>query len=194
MVPRLAPDRPCRGGPGERRRRGKRRGTWSAPHGERAAPWWTAYALYREGEAALTRARGRETARGPLLRAHELATALEAAPLLGDIAALAARSRIDLATPEAVAASRPGRALPISQREQEVLVLLARGMTNKEIAAELFISEKTAAHHVEHIFTKLDVSSRVEAAGLAHQAGLVRSASQGAGSFGHTAWYGSSPT
>lgn len=145
------------------------RGAWEAL----SAPWWVAYAAYREGEAALGQARGRDAARGALVRANQLATDLEAAPLLGDIAALAARSRIDLAVAEPVPAPKAERALPISAREEEVLVLLAQGLTNKEIAAELFISEKTAAHHVEHIFDKLGVSSRVEAAGVAHQAGLV---------------------
>ena len=48
----------------------------------------------------------------------------------------------------------------LTQRELEVLRLLARGKTNRVIAQELFISEKTVASHVSHIFTKLGVTSR----------------------------------
>lgn len=52
----------------------------------------------------------------------------------------------------------------LSEREAEVLRLLARGLTNKEIAGTLVIAEKTAAHHVEHIYRKAEVSTRVGAA------------------------------
>ncbi len=48
----------------------------------------------------------------------------------------------------------------LTQRELEVLRLLARGKTNRGIAEELVISEKTVASHVSHIFTKLGVTSR----------------------------------
>jgi DNA-binding NarL/FixJ family response regulator len=52
----------------------------------------------------------------------------------------------------------------LSQREREVLALLKRGLTNPGIAAELFISPKTAAHHVSSILAKLNLRSRAEAA------------------------------
>jgi non-specific serine/threonine protein kinase len=52
----------------------------------------------------------------------------------------------------------------LSRREEEVVALIARGMTNREIAAALTISEKTAANHVEHIMTKLDLRSRAQVA------------------------------
>ncbi len=53
---------------------------------------------------------------------------------------------------------------PLSEREREVLALIARGCTNREIATRLVISEKTAGHHVSHILDKLGLSRRSEAA------------------------------
>ncbi len=61
----------------------------------------------------------------------------------------------------------------LTQRECEVLVLLARGNTNRTIAHELFISEKTVASHVSHIFTKLGVTSRSAATAYAYDHDLV---------------------
>ena len=66
---------------------------------------------------------------------------------------------------------RPGG---LSPRESEVLTLVAAGKTNRAIAAELFISEKTVARHVSNIFTKLGLSSRAEATAYAYKHGLVR--------------------
>jgi len=63
---------------------------------------------------------------------------------------------------------------PLSRRESEVLMLVAAGKTNRAIAAELFISEKTVARHVSNIFTKLRLSSRAEATAYAYKHGLVR--------------------
>ncbi|HET7488873.1 MAG TPA: helix-turn-helix transcriptional regulator [Acidimicrobiales bacterium] len=61
----------------------------------------------------------------------------------------------------------------LTQRELEVLRLLARGKTNRVIGQELFISEKTVATHVGHIFTKLGVASRAGATAYAYDRGLV---------------------
>jgi DNA-binding NarL/FixJ family response regulator len=55
-----------------------------------------------------------------------------------------------------------------------VLALVAAGKTNRAIAAELVISEKTVARHVSNIFTKLELSSRAEATGYAYKHGLAR--------------------
>jgi DNA-binding NarL/FixJ family response regulator len=72
-------------------------------------------------------------------------------------------------------AGRAARAeTPLSRRETEVLTLVAAGKTNKTIAAELFLSEKTVARHVSNILAKLDLSSRTEATAYAFRHGLAR--------------------
>ena len=67
-------------------------------------------------------------------------------------------------------APRPGS---LSAREQEVASLIARGLTNKEIAAELVVSPATVRSHVEHILGKLDLRTRGQVAVWASQQGLV---------------------
>ena len=67
----------------------------------------------------------------------------------------------------------PSGATALTARETEVLHLLARGRTNGQIAAQLFISVKTASVHVTHILAKLGASSRGEAVALARDQGLV---------------------
>jgi DNA-binding NarL/FixJ family response regulator len=62
---------------------------------------------------------------------------------------------------------------PLSPREREVLALIARGLTNREIAEELTISEHTARNHVTSILDKLGFSRRAEAAVYAARLGLV---------------------
>ena len=54
-----------------------------------------------------------------------------------------------------------------------MLRLLAAGYTNPQIGEALYISRKTASHHVSSILTKLGVTTRVEAAGVAHRLGLT---------------------
>jgi DNA-binding NarL/FixJ family response regulator len=60
-------------------------------------------------------------------------------------------------------------ALGLTRREAEVLTLVARGYTNREVAATLVISVKTASVHVSHILHKLGATNRLEAAAIAHQ-------------------------
>ena len=61
----------------------------------------------------------------------------------------------------------------LSPREQEILRAIARGASNKEIGRELGIAETTVKIHVQHVLRKLDVSSRVQAAVIASEHGLV---------------------
>jgi len=70
-------------------------------------------------------------------------------------------------------AGRPSSTVPLSEREVQVLRLVATGRTNRTIAEELFISEKTVARHVSNIFDKLGVSSRAGATAWAFQRHLI---------------------
>jgi len=72
-------------------------------------------------------------------------------------------------------ASEPAIALvePLSEREREVLALLAAGATNQQIADRLFITERTAKKHVTNILGKLDAANRTQAVALARAAGLL---------------------
>jgi DNA-binding NarL/FixJ family response regulator len=69
-----------------------------------------------------------------------------------------------------ISPSRPGG---LTEREVEVLRLVASGRTNPEIAAVLYLSEKTVARHLSNIFAKVDVSSRTAAAAYAFEHHLV---------------------
>jgi DNA-binding CsgD family transcriptional regulator len=71
---------------------------------------------------------------------------------------------------------RAERSLPagLTPREAEVLIHLARGATNKEIASSLGIAVRTANHHIENIYAKLDVTTRAAAAVFAVRHDLVR--------------------
>jgi two-component system NarL family response regulator len=70
-------------------------------------------------------------------------------------------------------AERVGRS-PLSARELEVLQLVVQGLTNKEIAGKLFISDITARNHVISLLSKLNAKDRTEAATIAIRRGLVR--------------------
>jgi DNA-binding CsgD family transcriptional regulator len=81
---------------------------------------------------------------------------------------------MDVASMDEVVQSRDVQsATPLSDRELEVLKLVASGLTNRRIAEHLFISEKTVARHLSNIFTKLDLESRTAATAYAFEHKLV---------------------
>jgi DNA-binding NarL/FixJ family response regulator len=71
------------------------------------------------------------------------------------------------------AVPREPRVDPFTEREREVLALLVRGASNKEIAAALFVSEGTVKNHVTALFAKLEVSDRTQAALKARDLGYA---------------------
>jgi DNA-binding CsgD family transcriptional regulator len=145
-------------------------------------PWLAAYARFRAAESALRAEGVRADATSLLRAAHTTAARLGATPLRDEIEVLASRARIDLRVDDGTPATGPLAGVPapkavrphgLSEREIEVLALVAAGRTNGEIAERLFITRKTASVHVTHILAKLGVSNRVEAAMVAARLGLV---------------------
>ena len=131
-----------------------------------------AYCRWREAEALVAAGASRTEAGAPLREAHAVAARIGAKPLLQELELLAQRARLDLAAPEAVVSDVKQaleETLGLTPREAEVLSLVARGYTNREIAATLVISVKTASVHVSHILRKLDAPNRLEAATIAHR-------------------------
>ncbi|WP_419998041.1 helix-turn-helix transcriptional regulator [Streptomyces boninensis] len=124
-------------------------------------PYELALARHRHAEALL--AGGQRGAAVPLLgRAYETAQRLRAAPLRAELEHLASRAGVPLG--EEPGPQPPRADFGLTAREREVLRLVATGRTNRQIAAELYISPKTVSTHVSNVLTKLGVSSRGEAA------------------------------
>jgi DNA-binding NarL/FixJ family response regulator len=99
----------------------------------------------------------------------------DACDALGDHDAASMESRAGHAALELLRGGAASGEPPdgLTHREVEVLLMLATGMTNRAISQELFISEKTVASHVSHIFTKLGVTSRSAATAYAYDHGLA---------------------
>ncbi|XVU28211.1 helix-turn-helix transcriptional regulator [Actinoplanes sp. CA-054009] len=137
-------------------------------------PYLAAYGHWRRADALLaTAAPDRAAATGALRAGHRIASALGAACLLAELDALARRARIEPSEDvprEAEAEPIPFR---LTRRELQVLHELGKGSSNRQIARQLFIAEKTASVHVSNILTKLGVTSRGEAAAMAYRAGLI---------------------
>jgi ATP/maltotriose-dependent transcriptional regulator MalT len=139
-------------------------------------PYPRARALVDAAQAALAAGEDRSGVAGRLGQAADIANALAARPLRDEISSLAGRARISIAAETDSKSSGEAAALPgLTGRELEVLRLVAAGRNNRDIAAELFISAKTASVHVSNVLAKLGVHARVEAAAIAHQAGLTHS-------------------
>jgi DNA-binding CsgD family transcriptional regulator len=150
----------------------------SAADGLTHRPYRHAYARWRLAEALLARRDDREMAALEIGAALAQAEPLDAQPLLAELRGLVRRARMVVTSQPDAPVVTPGQAegpFGLTSRELEVLRLLADGMSNKEIAAELFISPKTASVHVSNIYGKLGVESRVAAATTAHALGLSRS-------------------
>jgi len=133
-------------------------------------PYPLAEALLHAAEVALARG-DRDGAAQRLRRAAPLAAAPGAQPLGEQIAILARRARIRLDGEDGADAAAGDFGL--TERELEVLRLVAEGRSNREIAGELFISPKTASVHVSNILGKLGVASRGEAAAMAYRRHLL---------------------
>ncbi|MFI5914172.1 AAA family ATPase [Dactylosporangium sp. NPDC051541] len=129
-----------------------------------------AYALFRlaaaqaaTGDPAVAAA----TAQEGLRLADDLAGAVA-----DDIRTVIRRARLRTDA-ERPAPAVPERRFRLTDREYEVLVLLAEGRSNAQIAAALYISPKTASVHVSNILAKIGAANRTEAAGTAHRLGLL---------------------
>ena len=158
----------------ERARGTARPESWS----EAAACWdrlerppLAAYCRWREAEALVAAGASRVEASIALSEAYAVADRIGAKPLARELELLAQRARLDLAPPDAESDEEQGfaEALGLTPREAEVLSLVARGYTDREIAEALVISVKTASVHVSHILGKLGVPNRREAAAVAHR-------------------------
>ncbi|RZS62521.1 regulatory LuxR family protein [Xylanimonas ulmi] len=100
------------------------------------------------------------------------AEAMGATPLADALREWARRARVGLAG-SSRRAPGPGPA-PLTDREEEVLALVAEGLSNRQIGERLFISTKTVSVHVSNVLAKLGVSGRAEAVDVAHRRGLLR--------------------
>ena len=134
----------------------------------------TARTQWRLAEALVEDGR-RDEAAAVWRAARDTASRLRAAPLGAALDDLARRARLDPGNGnrgghgDGSGGTSPLAAL--TDREREVLSLLARGMSNREIGTELFITPKTASVHVSNILGKLGAASRTEAAAIAYREG-----------------------
>jgi DNA-binding NarL/FixJ family response regulator len=127
-----------------------------------------AWAQLEEATSIIEEGGSRDEAALLASEAHALALRLGAAPLRRAIEDLVRRARLDV---QGIGRLADGD-LGLTSREIDVLRLLAAGRTNREIAAELYISTKTASVHVSNILRKVGATTRGEAAAIAHREGL----------------------
>ena len=141
-------------------------------------PWEEAYACQRLSESLLRGAGGARrvgAARLAIRRGLAVAEQLRAEPVIASLNRLAKLANITLAESstspkraphEAAELQLPPRLSTLTNREREVLAHIASGETYAEVAAALFISEKTVSAHVSHLLTKTGTTNRVELARL----------------------------
>lgn len=114
--------------------------------------------FYAEAQNELAALLARRARLGDRSRARSLAAkAARQASVLGMVAMAATASRLV----DQLEAAPP---VPLTPREGEVAELVAQGLTNRQIAAKLYLSERTAQNHVQHILTKLDLANRSQIA------------------------------
>jgi len=142
-------------------------GAW--PGQDWAEPYRQAYARWRLAEALLAGngPEARAEAAAVVTEAKATAIRLGASPLAEALCELAERARLDAPVPTAT---------PLTPRELAVLRLVARGLTNRQIGAELYISEKTVSVHLSRAMAKLEVVGRAAAVNAAHLRGYLTEA------------------
>jgi DNA-binding CsgD family transcriptional regulator len=146
-------------------------------------PYLAAQVRWREAEARFATG-DRDGAAAAAASARQAAVTLGSAWLRAEVESFAARARLRVGDEDADDAAGAGAAAEaaaeedpfgLTPRERQVLALVARGATNREVGETLFMAEKTASVHVSRILAKLGVRSRTEAAGVAHRLGLDES-------------------
>jgi DNA-binding NarL/FixJ family response regulator len=123
---------------------------------------WLAHTKYQYARMLLARGGGHRRRAAPLLTAADR--------LAARIGMSGLQKRIGATGAPATRAEPPDG---LSAREIQILRLLARGLSNREIGAELFISQHTAANHVRSILRKTACANRTEAASYAHRHSLA---------------------
>jgi DNA-binding CsgD family transcriptional regulator/tetratricopeptide (TPR) repeat protein len=131
---------------------------------EMGASTWLAHTAFEYGRILLADDRHRRERAGPYLD--------EAAAVAGQIGMAGLLARIRSLGVGVTPSELPAG---LSPREAQILALVARGLSNREIGAELSISEHTAANHIRAILRKTECANRTEAASFAHRHGLASS-------------------
>ena len=121
----------------------------------------------------------RAGASGFLLKSAPTPQLVQGVRLIADGGALLAPDLTRRLVERHLAAPPPGETVPpalraLTDREREVLEHVARGLSNADIAAQLYIGEATVKTHVNHLLSKLGLRDRVQAVVLAYESGLVR--------------------